>query len=89
MESRRVLVRVGLHSRVVQLEAENDLERAIRQTFADLRQVADASSLILQLKDEEWGGEFVDLKEGQVIPDHSVLNVIPQVGKVSVNLQSI
>ena len=57
--------------------------------FADLWQVADASSLILQLKDEEWGGKFVDLKEGQVIPDHSVLNVIPQVGKVSVNLQSI
>ena len=31
-------------------------------------------------KDEDWSGEFVDLKEDQVVPDRSVLNVIPQVG---------
>jgi hypothetical protein len=45
--------------------------------------VALASSLVVQLKDEEWNGEFVDLKEGQAIPDHSVLNVIPQVGTMN------
>ena len=83
MGSRKVLVREGPHSRVVQLEADNDTEQAIRRTFANLLPVALASSLVVQLKDEEWNGEFVDLKEGQAIPDHSVLNVIPQVGTMN------
>ena len=79
----QVLVRVGPHSRVVHFESDGDLVPAIRRAFSDLRRVVDASSLVIQLKDEEWGGEFVDLKEGQMPSDHSVVNVIPQVGTVS------
>ena len=32
--------------------------------------------IILQLKDEEWGGEFVDLLDGQVIQDKSVVKIM-------------
>lgn len=39
------------------------------------------SKFVIQLKDENWFGEFVDLREGQEIPDRSVVNVIPQVNK--------
>ena len=74
---------MGPHSRVVHFENDGDLVPAICRVFSDLRRIVDASSLVIQLKDEEWGGEFVDLKEGQMHPDHSVLNVIPQVGTVS------
>ena len=35
--------------------------------------------LILQIKDESWGGEFVDLQEKESVPDHSVLRVVHSV----------
>ena len=31
--------------------------------------------LLIQIKDEEWGGEFVDLKPGQEVSDRGVLKV--------------
>ena len=74
-----VLVRVGPCSRVIHIESKRELVAAIRCSFSDVPRVANAD-LIIQIKDEEWGGEFVDLKEDQVIPNRSVLNVIPQVG---------
>ena len=30
----------------------------------------------LQLKDEEWGGEFIDVNPTQEVPDQSILQVI-------------
>jgi len=74
-----VLVRVGPRSRVIHIESERKLVAAIRRSFSDVPRVANAD-LIIQIKDEDWGREFVDLKEDQVIPNRSVLNVIPQVG---------
>ena len=79
--SKQVLVRLGAHSRVITLENDSDLRLKIRSTFADLPQVVKASKFVVQLKDENWFGEFVDLREGQEIPDRSVVNVIPQVNK--------
>ena len=34
------------------------------------------TKLLVQIKDQQWGGEFVDLQEDQDIPDRSALNVI-------------
>ena len=42
-------------------------------------------SLLVQVKSEEWGGEFVDLKSDATIPDRSVLRVV--VGKCKVSLK--
>ena len=78
----QVLVRIGPHSRVVRIESRRELVPTIRRSFADVPRVANACTLLVQIKDEDWGGEFVDLKEDQVIPDRSVLNVIPQVGSL-------
>lgn len=78
----QVLVRIGPHSRVVRIESRRELVPTIRRSFADVPRVANACKLLVQIKDEDWGGEFVDLKEDQVIPDRSVLNVIPQVGSL-------
>lgn len=33
-------------------------------------------SIFFQVKDEQWGGEFLDLTEGQVIEDRSIVNMI-------------
>ena len=81
----QVLVRIGPHSRVVRIESRRELVPTIRRSFADVPRVANACKLLVQIKDEDWGGEFVDLKEDQVIPDRSVLNVIPQVGSLKSN----
>ena len=76
-QSLQALVRVGPHSRVVHFESYHDLVPTIRRSFADVPRVSRATTLVIQIKDAEWGGEFVDLKEDQAIPDHCVLNVIP------------
>ena len=45
--------------------------------FFDVSQVgAPNTKLLVQIKDERWFGEFIDIKEEKNIPDHSVLNVI-------------
>ena len=71
----QALVGVGPHSRVVHFESDRELVPTIRRSFADMPRVASATTLVIQIKDPEWGGEFVDLKEDQAIPDHCVLNV--------------
>ena len=79
--TRKVLVRVGANSRVVTLESDADVNAAIVGAFSDVPRVRDASSFVIQMKDVEWG-EFIDLAEGQAIPDRAVLNVVPQVGNI-------
>ena len=46
-------------------------------------------SLLVQVKSEEWGGEFVDLKSDATIPDRSVLRVVVEKCKVSLNIDNI
>ena len=74
--AKQALVRAGVCRRVVHFSSRGDLVPAIRSTFSDLPCIASAGKLIIQNKDEEWEGEFVDLREDQDIPDRSVLNVV-------------
>lgn len=74
-DPKQVLVRVGVSNRVVSLSSDEDLFPEIRRVFSDLPELASDSKLIVQIKDEEWGGAFVDLSDGQKIPHKSVLNV--------------
>ena len=76
----QVLVQIGPHSRVLRIESQCELVPTICRSFANVPRVVNACKLLVQIKDEDWSGEFVDLKEDQVVPDRSVLNVIPQVG---------
>lgn len=52
-------------------EGLNTLLDAIRETFSD---VFGDEQLLLQVKNEEWSGEFVDVTGD--VPDKSVLKVI-------------
>ena len=76
MDAKQALVRAGVCRRVVHFSSRGDLVPAIRSTFSDLPCIASAGKLVIQTKDEEWEGEFVDLREDQDIPDRSVLNVV-------------
>ena len=76
---KEVLVRLGVHSRVVRFadDSKEELYSNIRATFSDVSQVgAPNTKLLVQIKDKRWSGEFIDIKEDKNIPDHSVLNVI-------------
>ena len=53
-------MRIGPHSRVVRLENQRELVPTIRRSFADVPRVANACKLLVQIKDEDWGGEFVE-----------------------------
>ena len=77
MATKEALVRVGVYSRVVRFNDKEDLYLNIRAAFSDVCQVgATNTKLLVQIKDQQWGGEFLDLQEGQNIPDRSVLNVV-------------
>ena len=82
--STTVLVRVGVYSRVVTLAdgspSHTELCEAVCATFSDLQ--LEGKRLHVQVKSKEWGGEFVDLQQGQTLMNHSVLNVIPQAQQV-------
>ena len=53
----------------------------IRETFSD--KIKDNDAVILQMKDEEWGGAFIDYFEDRV-PDKSILRVIVEKPQVSI-----
>ncbi len=36
---------------------------------------------VMQIKSELWGGEFVDLREDEIIPDRAVVRVVAEVLK--------
>ena len=77
MATKEVLVRVGVHSRVIRFDDKEALFSNIHAAFSDIGQVGTPNTkLLVQIKDQQWGGEFVDLQEDQNIPDRSVLNVI-------------
>ena len=47
---------------------------AVKAAYNDVIKVN--GELIMQLKSEDWGGEFVDLHKGSTIPNRSVVKVI-------------
>ena len=80
LPQKTVLVCLGERKREVVFtddgEDRKPLLDAIREVFSDV--MGDGSNeLILQIKREEWSGEFVDLS-GRV-PDRSVLKAVPVV----------
>ena len=87
-EEKRVLVKLGDSNRPVSFlsDGENDqdvLNEEIRKVYRD--EIPVNSSFILQIKDEEWGGEFVDISSAQTnIVDKSILKVV--VKKVKPNV---
>ena len=51
-------------------------KRAFLATFSDiLESGVEENNLVVQLKSEVWGGEFLDMTDDQSIPNHSVVKV--------------
>ncbi len=86
--SKAVLVCLGERKREVCFRANSTEEEewkafmdAVRCTFADVLPGSSSGSsgnLIVQLKNENWEGEFVDFPKNSKITHHSVLRIIPQ-----------
>ena len=51
------------------------LRAAVLSQFSDVLPAAKCD-LLLQIKDDNWGGMFVDIVEGHSIPDRSVVKVV-------------
>lgn len=84
--TKKVLVQLGSYNRVVTVDDTSRSERealisSIRVTFSD--KIKDSDAIILQMKDEEWGGAFIDYFEDRV-PDKSILRVIVEKPQVSI-----
>ncbi len=62
-------------------EADYDcVLREAKKVFEDI--IPSSSILILQVKNEEWSGEFTDLKEADTIPDRSIVRLVAEVPQV-------
>ena len=53
-----------------------NFEAKVKATFQDVMLPEQNSELFVQLKDEKWQGEFVDLTPSGCIPDKSVVRVV-------------
>ena len=54
----------------------SDLVNVVKEAFKDL--IDETAQLVLQLKDENWGGVFIDVQDIEVVKDRSVLRVLMQ-----------
>ena len=71
-----VLVRFGTRCRLVTFLAEEGYEKlnaAVRKVYSDI--LSDEQRFFLQIKDEAWGGEFIDVPERLQIEDRSVFKL--------------
>lgn len=77
-EKKDVLVVLGEHRRPVSFvdSGKGELLSAIRKAF----QVEGNCRVFVQIKNEEWGGEFTDVVEGQVIANRSILRAVVERG---------
>ena len=74
---KKVLVCLGDRKREVIFTT--DIMGAVRSSFSDILPAAHdgrPAKFILQLKNEEWGGDFLDVADESEVPDRSVLKVI-------------
>ena len=74
---KRILVKFGESSRVFSLVEDdiNSLIADIRVNYAG--EIPENARIILQIKEEELNGEFVDIDvDNQSIPDKSILRVV-------------
>ena len=88
MLMKSVLVCVGERKRPVTLANDssvNELKLAIVREYQNILPRSSSSTdqsvadrLVLQIKSEDWGGIFVDLKDEDDYPDKSVLRVVEE-----------
>ena len=74
-----VLVRYGSRCRRIVLSSgssESELRVNIRDVFGDL--LGAEQRFFLQLKDDDWGGEFIDVPDGLKVADRSVFRLLLQ-----------
>ena len=93
-QTKTVLVCFGEHKRQVSfpINESADLEKksfveAVHFEFTDVLP-SPSPPLIIQLKNERWDGHFVDLSNKAIIPQHSVVRVIPEVDSAKVEISS-
>lgn len=73
-DKKAVLVSFKDRNRVVHFTG-SDLVPAVREVFCDL--LNDAADIVLQLKDDSWGGVYIDLQDRiDLVQDRSVLRII-------------
>ena len=76
--SKSILVSLGENRRVVKfLSSSCEKEAAmsaVRTTFSDI--IHPEQDFFLQIKDDEWGGAFVDLLDDREIVDKSIVKAI-------------
>lgn len=79
-QPKKVLVCLGENRREVMFSGNaKDLLEGVVEVFSDVlsAQKISASQLVLQLKNEDWGGDFLDIdKVTAEIPDKSVIKVV-------------
>lgn len=80
--SKVVLVCIGEHKREVRFKADDvvenerkNIEQAIAVVFSDVVDVEN-KSLLLQVKNEGWNGEYVDLEDGNVVANGAVVKAV-------------
>lgn len=79
-DPKTVLVIVGENRKPITFESsggQDSLKRAIKAKFDKV-----GSDFMLQVKSSEWNGLFVDIEEGDVIENKSVINVVNKVSTV-------
>lgn len=90
MAEKEVLCCVGERRRPVTYSLEDgkcesdSLLEAVKMVFQDV--IPSSRRVFLQVKDENWAGEFVDIHGADSIPHHAVIRVVaekpsPQVRK--------
>ena len=62
------------------------MKEKIRKVY--YREIPENSAIILQIKGEEWFGEFVDVTPSKKIPTKSILKVIIKVYRIFLNFAS-
>ena len=88
MENKRILVEIGSNRRPVVFKPKSgrelvELKQAVVESFQDVLNTADLNDLLVQVKSEEWGGEFVDVLDSDSIPDKSIIKIRAITAEVS------
>jgi hypothetical protein len=78
--TRTVLVCIGERKRPVEI-SQNEKRKlfdVFKVAFADVLEEKPIAKPVIQLKSEEWNGQFVDFR-GDSLPDRAVVRIIDEV----------
>ena len=67
-------------------EEKKEFLDAVHSVFSDLLPASPPAPLTVQVKSEEWDGEFIDIGNETTIQHHSVVKVIPSSASKSANV---